>query len=460
MKRQAINLGATVLMCAVLVAPAFAQEPTLERAETLKNAALIRVATVKPDFQVQRTELHRVVDDWALVRIYPRDPSNPPEDTIVNRVYGTWIGVGGPSTRFAPSERAGAPEQLFLSPGPYSGQDLQTAAARLDVGTKTYTGFGVQFDYPENATVSQQNDMLVVDGPESSDPTFQGPSYEIQISRAAQSIETPLDDWGFEQMQREIILYNGYLTKPANWEGPFITPRSASYYQIGTKNVWQIDWSGGDNTRRQFYLQAEGGGPVARVQTNIYPAEINPDALPAETALAVVLQSIGEAPAGPAGVPSSPDTVPPVSPSAPMTPTAPITGTVPPQLPPAPPPVNLPIPFFGGGGIPNGAPVFSDPATPIAVTAGQVFVIELESNPSTGYSWQLTAIPDLAVARFVLAAHVPDGSGRPGASGVDRFAFRAIGVGTSTISLAYLRPWETDQPPAKTAEFTIIVTPK
>ena len=108
----------------------------------------------------------------------------------------------------------------------------------------------------------------------------------------------------------------------------------------------------------------------------------------------------------------------------------------------------------GGGG--GGGKVYT--TSPIDVTAGDKFTISLEANPSTGYSWELTGpLDDQVVVELGSDHQAGQGTG-VGVPGQQLFRFQALGKGTATIGLQYVRPWETGVPPAKTSDFTVNVT--
>jgi inhibitor of cysteine peptidase len=90
----------------------------------------------------------------------------------------------------------------------------------------------------------------------------------------------------------------------------------------------------------------------------------------------------------------------------------------------------------------------------IAVAEGAEFVIALPANPSTGYSW--TAGDDDGDVAFVSSRQLAGGS-QPGAAGTQELTFRATSAGTSTLHLAYARPFEEGVPPVKTAQFAVAV---
>ena len=95
-------------------------------------------------------------------------------------------------------------------------------------------------------------------------------------------------------------------------------------------------------------------------------------------------------------------------------------------------------------------------AKPNKVKAGQRFTIRMESNPTTGYGWQLSNALDNKII-LVTNAFIPPDSKRIGAGGHEVWTFKAIELGPAEISLKYVRSWEKNQPPARTNVFTVIV---
>ncbi|HNS14822.1 MAG TPA: protease inhibitor I42 family protein [Syntrophorhabdaceae bacterium] len=102
--------------------------------------------------------------------------------------------------------------------------------------------------------------------------------------------------------------------------------------------------------------------------------------------------------------------------------------------------------------------VFSGSETPFAMKVGDEFVLTLESNPSTGYLWRLAVKPDENTVKLVSSEYraAPD-TNRVGAGGNEVWTFLATGKGKAEIGLIYVRPWEKDKPPARTARVIIIV---
>lgn len=102
------------------------------------------------------------------------------------------------------------------------------------------------------------------------------------------------------------------------------------------------------------------------------------------------------------------------------------------------------------------ASVITEPG-PIALTVGQSATIEMEGNVTTGYSWSISTAPDAGVAGVVSDEYIAPDGGRPGAGGHQKVVIEGVAPGSTSLVMSYARPWETDQPPARTAEFTVTV---
>jgi len=90
-------------------------------------------------------------------------------------------------------------------------------------------------------------------------------------------------------------------------------------------------------------------------------------------------------------------------------------------------------------------------------TVGKTFTIALDANMTTGYNWSQT-IKDTNVVAYVDNAYVAAASDPQivGGGGTDTFTFKAVGKGTTTITLFYARPWES-VPPAQTKVITVTI---
>lgn len=103
------------------------------------------------------------------------------------------------------------------------------------------------------------------------------------------------------------------------------------------------------------------------------------------------------------------------------------------------------------------AEVYTDPPTVINAKVGEKIVITLESNKTTGYSWDLVKPIDKDVVGFIDNKYLAPTTNRAGAPGKELWNFRATGRGKTTLTFRYVRSWEKDVPPAKKKAFIIIV---
>ena len=94
------------------------------------------------------------------------------------------------------------------------------------------------------------------------------------------------------------------------------------------------------------------------------------------------------------------------------------------------------------------------------VKRGDTLAVHLDADPSTGYRWEMTRLAGASVVPVGLPDYQPEtaaGVPRVGAPGHVTFRFRALQPGSSSIELAYRRPFEADVAPAKTVRFEIAV---
>ena len=107
----------------------------------------------------------------------------------------------------------------------------------------------------------------------------------------------------------------------------------------------------------------------------------------------------------------------------------------------------------------NGASLTSaDNGKQITLQSGDVMTLTLESNPTTGYSWQVLAIDNGVLVRDGDPTYKgASGSVKVvGAGGTETFRFKAVGAGETSLELGYMRPWE-DVPPIETFLVQIVV---
>lgn len=98
----------------------------------------------------------------------------------------------------------------------------------------------------------------------------------------------------------------------------------------------------------------------------------------------------------------------------------------------------------------------ADDGRRITLGGGTVLVIELESNPTTGYSWDVVHV-DSGVL-LLLSEEWTHQSDLLGAPGTQRVRLIGLKKGETPLTLAYRRPWERERPPLKTVSYTVDVT--
>jgi inhibitor of cysteine peptidase len=84
---------------------------------------------------------------------------------------------------------------------------------------------------------------------------------------------------------------------------------------------------------------------------------------------------------------------------------------------------------------------FTDASKVIDVRVGDTFTIVLDSNPTTGYSWQLKSVPASSIA-FIGSAYRIDHPILPGTGGREIWTFKAVSTGYAGILLEYVRPFD------------------
>jgi len=74
-------------------------------------------------------------------------------------------------------------------------------------------------------------------------------------------------------------------------------------------------------------------------------------------------------------------------------------------------------------------------------TVPQRVTISLESNPTTGYSWQVSQSEELFQAESVYTESVHE-EGLTGAGGTEVITLTPLKPGKTEVTLTYARPWE------------------
>jgi inhibitor of cysteine peptidase len=104
------------------------------------------------------------------------------------------------------------------------------------------------------------------------------------------------------------------------------------------------------------------------------------------------------------------------------------------------------------------APVPTDPGRTIETSPGKTFQIVIDSNPTTGYHWEIVGELDKNVIEFVSKEYQSTSApGMVGGGGLDTWTFKAIAVGEAEITLGSYPPSDTDADPAQTQVFHVSV---
>ena len=100
----------------------------------------------------------------------------------------------------------------------------------------------------------------------------------------------------------------------------------------------------------------------------------------------------------------------------------------------------------------------ADNGRQIEVEVDQTLVISLESNPTTGFSWELIEFEDPILQSMGEAEFQPSESNEVvGAGGTEIFRFKTVGKGQTTLTLVYRRPWEEGVDPIETFRLNVTV---
>ena len=108
----------------------------------------------------------------------------------------------------------------------------------------------------------------------------------------------------------------------------------------------------------------------------------------------------------------------------------------------------------------------TDSGKTISAAVGDTVIIELEANPTTGFSWDVKpaakdAILVLKSKKFLTLSQLnPEIQPALGQGGVTTFTYQVANTGKAAISLSYRRPWEKEAKPAKVFNVTIKATRK
>ncbi len=101
-----------------------------------------------------------------------------------------------------------------------------------------------------------------------------------------------------------------------------------------------------------------------------------------------------------------------------------------------------------------------DAGSQVELEEGQILVVTLESNPTTGYRWEQAENQESILEQMGEAEFKPSDTGESplvGAGGWEIFRFKAISAGQMTLQLVYHRSWEEGVEPLKTFSLQVVV---
>nr|WP_242693934.1 protease inhibitor I42 family protein [Proteiniclasticum aestuarii] len=89
---------------------------------------------------------------------------------------------------------------------------------------------------------------------------------------------------------------------------------------------------------------------------------------------------------------------------------------------------------------------------------GKALIIELEENPTTGFSWSYT-ISDTDVIHLVEDVYTEDSEDPEvvGGGGMHQYKFEGLSAGEATIIFDYFKSWEGEETAEDHVEYTVIV---
>ena len=105
----------------------------------------------------------------------------------------------------------------------------------------------------------------------------------------------------------------------------------------------------------------------------------------------------------------------------------------------------------------------TNPNTPDRKTidVGEIFIVELKGNPTTGYAWELDKGYDNAVVKLVKSDFKQNYTEKPmsGVGGVFTFEVKGLKKGKTTLKFDYYRSWESKEKvkPIETKSYNVYV---
>ncbi|MGB3081776.1 MAG: protease inhibitor I42 family protein [Candidatus Omnitrophota bacterium] len=92
----------------------------------------------------------------------------------------------------------------------------------------------------------------------------------------------------------------------------------------------------------------------------------------------------------------------------------------------------------------------------IEIARNQELEVELEANPTTGYSWRVSGLADSSILRLKGGSHYERKSDLIGGGDIEKYRFEALRGGRADLVFEYQRPWE-DKEPVKKYTLGVVV---
>jgi inhibitor of cysteine peptidase len=93
----------------------------------------------------------------------------------------------------------------------------------------------------------------------------------------------------------------------------------------------------------------------------------------------------------------------------------------------------------------------------VTIPQGSKLVIELGSNPSTGFNWSKASVADPAVLEEIDSKYVEPAGQVVGAAGTQVWTFTASKEGTTRVEMQYGRHWDGGEKTECTFEIVVVV---
>lgn len=100
--------------------------------------------------------------------------------------------------------------------------------------------------------------------------------------------------------------------------------------------------------------------------------------------------------------------------------------------------------------------VGADNGSQVALQVGKTLALSLESNPTTGYGWEIAEL-DQSILSETYHEYEADSPALPGSGGREIWRFKALRSGSMTLRLEYRRPWEEGVEPIEVFSVQVVV---